>query len=98
MGYSNEMCNLCSCNIETFHYVILNVVKYNTYGELALKKVFVPNEQLSLTYTLLVIGYVNSKNIYMINTLLFETKIMIRKCRNYTHKKINRKQHNKQLQ
>ena len=41
-----------------------NVVKYNTYGKSSLKemKVYVPNEQLSLTYTLLFIGSVNSKH------------------------------------
>ena len=62
-----------------------NVVKYNTYGKFALKKmkVFVPNEQLSLTYTLLVIGSVPSKHKTIINTFLFETKFMIWKCRNY---------------
>ena len=47
-------------------------------------KVFVPNEQLSLTYTLPVIGSVNSKhNTIINNTFLFETKFMIWKCRNY---------------
>ena len=62
-----------------------NVVKYNTYGKFALKKmkVFVPNEQLSLTYTLLVIGSVPSKHKTIINTFLFETKFMIWQCRNY---------------
>ena len=45
-------------------------------------KVFVPNEQLSLTYTLLVIGYVNCKHKTIINMFLFETKFMIWKYRN----------------
>jgi len=43
-------------------------------------EVFVQNEQLSLTYTLLVIRYVNSKHKTIINTFLFETKFMIWKC------------------
>jgi len=46
-------------------------------------KVFVPNEQLSLTYTILVIGSVNSKHKTIINTFMFETKFMIWKCRSY---------------
>ena len=46
-------------------------------------EVFVQNEQLSLTYTLLVIRSVNSKHKTIINTFLFETKFMICKYRNY---------------
>ena len=43
-------------------------------------KMYVPNEQLSHTHTLLVIGSVNSKQKTIINTFLFETKFMIWKC------------------
>ena len=43
-------------------------------------EVVVQNEQLSLTYTLLVIRSVNSKHKTFIYTFLFETKFMIWKC------------------
>ena len=53
-------------------------------------KVFVPNEQLSLTYTLLVIGSVNSKYKTIINTFLFETKFMfLTKSHKYLDAKLN---------
>ena len=74
MGYSNGICNLCSNNIETLHRLWRACIEKI--------KVFVPNEQLSLTYTLLVMGSVNSKHKTSINMFLFETKFMISKCRN----------------
>ena len=73
MGYSNGICNLCSNNIETLHRLWRACIEQI--------KVFVPNEQLSLTYTL-AIGSVNSKHKTSINMFLFETKFMIWKCRN----------------
>ena len=75
MGYSNIICNLCSNNIETIRHLFFECSKIQHF--------FVPNEQLSLTYTLLVIGSVNSKHKTFISTFLFETKFMIWKCRNY---------------
>ena len=85
MGYSNGICNLCSNNIETIRHLFFECSKIQHLWKVCIgkMKVFVPNEQLSLTYTLLVIGSVNSKHKTIINTFLFETKFMIWKCRNY---------------
>ena len=38
MGYSNGICNLCSCYIEILQTCFSIAVKYNTYGKFALKQ------------------------------------------------------------
>ena len=83
--YSNGICYLCSNNIETIRHLFFECSKIQHLWKACIGKlkVFVPNEQLSLTYTLLVIGSVNSKHKTIINTFLFATKFMIWKCRNY---------------
>ena len=76
MGYSNGICNLCSNNIETIRHLFFDCSKIQHVWKVCIEqlKVFVPNEQLSLIYTLLVIGSVNSKHKTITNTFLFETK------------------------
>ena len=72
MGYSNGICNLCSNNIETIRHLFFECSKIQHLCKVCIEKikVFVPNEQLSLTYTLLVIGSVNSKHKPIINTFV----------------------------
>ena len=90
-------CNIYrSNNIETIRYLFFECSKIQHLWKVCIEKmkVFVPKEQLSLTYTLLVIGSVNSKDKTIINTFLFETKFMIWKCRNYVSKCFLIKSHN----
>ena len=73
MGYSNGICILCSNNIETIRHLFFECSKIQHVWKVCIDKmkVFSPKEQLSLTYTPLVIGYVDSKHKTIINTFLF---------------------------
>mgnify|MGYP000255303066 CR=1 FL=1 len=53
MGYSHGICNFCGNTIETIHHLFFDCSKIQHLKRVCIEqlKVFVPNEQLSLTYT-----------------------------------------------